>query len=99
MQLTRHPGHFDTRFARHLWGLTRIYWTSPDVPNGGALLALCVAGELGLVYANVRLAWANSRVFNAVQKQNWPACSKTAAMHNSSLRRPTFQIRVSPEQG
>ena len=72
MQLTRHPGHFDTRFARHLWGLTRIYWTSPDVPNGGALLALCVAGELGLVYANVRLAWANSRVFNAVQKQNWP---------------------------
>jgi vitamin B12/bleomycin/antimicrobial peptide transport system ATP-binding/permease protein len=68
----RHPGHFDTRFARHLWGLTRIYWTSADVAKGGPLLALCVAGELGLVYANVRLAWANGRVFNAIQDKQWP---------------------------
>lgn len=69
---TRHPGHLDTRFARHLWGLTRIYWTSPDVVRGGPLLAVCVAMELGLVYANVKLAWANSRVFNAVQDRQWP---------------------------
>ena len=71
MQRKRHPGHFDSRFARHLWELTRIYWRSPDVPKGGALLACCVAGELGLVYANVKLAWANSRVFNALQNGEW----------------------------
>jgi putative ATP-binding cassette transporter len=27
--------------------------------------------ELGLVYANVKLAWANSRVFNALQNGEW----------------------------
>jgi putative ATP-binding cassette transporter len=69
---TRHPGHFDTRFARHLWGLTRIYWTSTDAVRGFGLLVLCVAMELGLVYANVNLAWANSHVFNAVQDKEWP---------------------------
>jgi putative ATP-binding cassette transporter len=69
---TRHPGHFDTRFIRHLWGLTRIYWTSADAGRGGPLLALCVAMELGLVYANVKLAWANSGVFDAVQNKQWP---------------------------
>lgn len=72
MRLPRHTGHFDTRFARHLWGLTRIYWTSPDARRGGPLLLLCVAMELGLVYANVNLAWANSGVFNAVQNKQWP---------------------------
>ena len=72
MLRTRHTGHFDTRFARHLWSLTRIYWTSSDVAKGGPLLAVCVAMELGLVYANVKLAWANSRVYNAVQKKQWP---------------------------
>jgi len=69
---TRHTGHFDTRFVRHLVGLTRIYWTSPAARTGVPLLALCVAMELGLVYANVRLAWANSRVFDAVQNKQWP---------------------------
>src|SRR5579862_5908128 len=71
VQRKRHPGHFDSRFARHLWELTRIYWRSPDVPKGSALLACCIAGELGLVYANVKLAWANSRVFNALQNGEW----------------------------
>ncbi len=71
MQRKRHPGHFDSRFARHLWELTRIYWRSPDVPKGSLLLACCIAGELGLVYANVKLAWANSRVFNALQNGEW----------------------------
>jgi len=69
---TRHTGHLDTRFIRHLWGLTRIYWASAEAPKGLALLALCVAGELSLVFANVRLAWANSHVFNAVQDKQWP---------------------------
>lgn len=68
----RHTGHFDTRFIRHLWGLTRIYWVSPDAKKGLGLLAACVAGELGLVFANVKLAWANSHVFNAVQNKQWP---------------------------
>lgn len=69
--MTRHPGHFDARFVRHLAGLTRIYWTSPDAKRGAPLLALCVAMELGLVYANVKLAWANSQVFDAVQHKTW----------------------------
>lgn len=72
MQPTRHPGHFDLRFVRHLAALTRIYWTSPDAKRGVPLLALCVAMELGLVYANVNLAWANSQVFDAVQGKAWP---------------------------
>jgi putative ATP-binding cassette transporter len=72
LQPTRHPGHFDARFVRHLLGLTRIYWTSADAKRGAPLLALCVAMELGLVYANVNLAWANSRVFDAVQSKEWP---------------------------
>ncbi len=72
MQPTRHTGRFDTRFARHLWGLTRIYWISADAPKGASLLALCVAGELGLVYANVKLAWANGHVYNAIQARQWP---------------------------
>ena len=72
MQPTRHPGHFDARFLRHLAGLTRIYWTSKDAVRGAPLLALCVAMELGLVYANVRLARANGDVFNAVQGKSWP---------------------------
>ena len=72
LQPTRHPGHFDLRFIRHLAGLTRIYWTSKDAKRGAPLLALCVAMELGLVYANVNLAWANSKVFDAVQGKQWP---------------------------
>jgi putative ATP-binding cassette transporter len=71
-QPTRHPGHLDLRFVRHLAGLTRIYWTSSDAKRGAPLLALCVAMELGLVYANVNLAWANSKVFDAVQGKEWP---------------------------
>ena len=49
-------GIFERRFVRHLGQLTRIYWTSADDKKGGGLLALCIAGELGNVYGNVRLA-------------------------------------------
>ena len=71
MPLT-HKGVFDLRFARHLWRLTRVYWTSADAKWGAGLLALCIAGELGLVYCNVRLAIAQSGVFDAVQDKQWP---------------------------
>lgn len=67
----RHTGHFDRRFVGHLLSLIRVYWTSPEAMKGAPLLALCVAMELGLVYANVKLAWANGRVFNAVQNKAW----------------------------
>jgi ABC-type uncharacterized transport system fused permease/ATPase subunit len=60
---------FDLRFARHLWSLTRIYWRSSDALKGVGLLALCIAGELGNVYGQVRLAIANSHVFDAVQNE------------------------------
>lgn len=72
-QPTRHPGHFDLRFIRHLASLTRIYWTSPDATRGAPLLALCIGMELALVYANVELASANADVFDAVQGKAWPA--------------------------
>jgi len=60
---------FERRFARHLWQLTRIYWTSPDRRKGAGLLLLCIAGELGTVYGNVKLAGAQARVFDAVQNK------------------------------
>ena len=60
-------GIFERRFIDHLRKLTRIYWTSSDNKKGAALLALCVAGELGTVYGNVQLAQAQAKVFDAVQ--------------------------------
>jgi putative ATP-binding cassette transporter len=69
----RHAAVFDRRFVRHLWGLTRIYWRSPDNLHGAGLLALCIAGELSTVYGNVRLAMAQGQVFDAVQDKHWPS--------------------------
>jgi putative ATP-binding cassette transporter len=60
---------FERRFARHLWRLTRIYWTSSDNKKGAGLLLMCIAGELGTVYGNVRLAGAQAKVFDAVQNK------------------------------
>src|SRR4029453_6132041 len=71
--MSRHAPVFDRRFVRHLWQLTRIYWRSADARKGAGLLALCIAGELGNVYGQVRLAIANSHVFDAVQNKQWPA--------------------------
>jgi len=68
----RHAGVFDRRFARHLWRLTRIYWTSSDSWRGVALLLVCIAGELSYVYGQVRLAVAQSRIFDAIQDKQWP---------------------------
>ncbi len=71
--MTRRSAVFDRRFVRHLWQLTRIYWRTPDAKSGAALLALCVAGELGTVYGSVRLAIAQRGVFDAVQNMQAPA--------------------------
>jgi putative ATP-binding cassette transporter len=71
--MSRHAPVFDMRFARHLARLTRIYWVSNDAKKGLGLLALCIAGEMGNVYGQVRLAIANSHVFDAVQNKQWPA--------------------------
>jgi putative ATP-binding cassette transporter len=40
---------------------------------GAGLLVLCIAGELGTVYGNVRLAVAQAHVFDAVQEKQAPA--------------------------
>jgi putative ATP-binding cassette transporter len=61
------PAVFDRRFARNLWRLTRVYWTSSDAWRGGLLLALAIALELGTVYGNVMLADAQRRIFDALQ--------------------------------
>src|SRR5262249_22809911 len=52
--------------ARALWRLVRIYWTSPDAKWGWLLLAGTVALQLGGVYANVRVSFAQRDVVNAL---------------------------------
>jgi putative ATP-binding cassette transporter len=63
----RRPYLFGRRFARHLWRLIRIYWTSPDARWGALLLAGAVALELGTVYGNLLLSDAERRIMDAVQ--------------------------------
>ncbi len=58
---------FGGRFARNLWRLTRIYWTSPAAKQGGFLLALAIALEFGTVYGNVLIATAQKHVGDAIQ--------------------------------
>ena len=66
-------GIFERRFISHLRKLTRIYWTSTDAKKGAALLALCVAGELGTVYGNVRLAHgAEPASSTPCRTRRWP---------------------------
>ena len=67
------PPIFDRRFARNLWRLTRVYWTSPAARKGGVLLVLAVALEFSTVYGNVLLADAQRRVFDAVQDKQMSA--------------------------
>lgn len=73
MPRARHQPIFGRRFARNLWRLTRIYWTSPAARKAGVLLALAVALELSTVYGNVLLAGAQRRVFDAVQDKQMSA--------------------------
>jgi putative ATP-binding cassette transporter len=73
MQISRHQPIFGRRFARNLWRLTRIYWTSPAARRGGLLLTLCVALELGTVQVNVLIAGVQRRIFDAVQDKQMSA--------------------------
>ncbi len=67
---------FGRRFASHLVRLTRVYWTSPDAAKGGLLLALAVLLELGTVYGNVLLSYAQRHIFDAFQSKQMAALSQ-----------------------
>ncbi len=73
MPLAHKHALFGPRFARHLVRLTRLYWTSPDAPKGGLLLAATVALELGTVYGNVLLSDIQRRIFDAFQDKQMGA--------------------------
>jgi putative ATP-binding cassette transporter len=59
-------GLFGPRFARDLWRLTRVYWTSSDAPIGALLLAVAIALELATVHASVLIADAERQIFDAL---------------------------------
>jgi len=59
-------GLFGPRFARDLWRLTRMYWTSPDAPFGAFLLLGAIAFELATVHASVLIADAERQIFDAL---------------------------------
>jgi putative ATP-binding cassette transporter len=65
--MPRQPALFGLLFARRLWRLGRVYWTSPDAPKGGLLLAGAIALELGMVYANTLLADSQREIFDALE--------------------------------
>ena len=54
-------------FARRLWGLTRLYWSSPDAGRGGLLLALTVVLELATVYGAFVLADSQRQIYDSLQ--------------------------------
>ncbi|HWP65812.1 MAG TPA: ABC transporter ATP-binding protein/permease [Candidatus Limnocylindria bacterium] len=59
-------GLFGPRFARDLWRLTRIYWTSKDAPIGALLLLGAITLELLTVQASVLIADAERQIFDAL---------------------------------
>ena len=67
MAYTRTHAIFGRRFLRHLWHLTRAYWTSPDGRTGGLLYATAIGFELGTVQGNVMLAQAQRKIFDQIQ--------------------------------
>jgi putative ATP-binding cassette transporter len=67
------PAIFDRRFARNLWRLTRVYWTSSDAARGSLLLTLAIGLELGTVFGNVMLADGQRRIFDALQDKDGTA--------------------------
>src|SRR5690606_4191984 len=66
---------FGPRFFAHLGGLLRLYWTSPDAPRGGLLLATTVALELATVYGAVLLSDVQRRLFDAFEARDVGAFS------------------------
>jgi putative ATP-binding cassette transporter len=73
MRDPRKPAVSGYRFARALWRLLRIYWTSPDAKNGGLLLALAIGLELATVYGNVLVADASRRAGDALADRSLEA--------------------------
>jgi putative ATP-binding cassette transporter len=57
-------------FARDLWRLVRIYWTSPEAARGGALLAGAVALELLTVFGNVQVARTSAHVIDVLAQRD-----------------------------
>src|SRR5688572_8381820 len=80
MPAARKPGIAGRRLLATLYRLGRIYWASPDGKPGAAILALAVALELGTVYGNFQLAYAEGRIMDALeQKQAAPFFAATGA--------------------
>ena len=80
MPLVHKHALFGPRFARHLTRLTRLYWTSPDAPKGGLLLAATIALELGTVYGNVLLSDVQRLIFDAFQDKQMAAFTSAIAI-------------------
>ncbi|MBX3023609.1 ABC transporter ATP-binding protein/permease [bacterium] len=57
---------FGRAFARELWRLVRIYWTSRSARWGGLLLLGAISLELATVYGNVLLSDGQRRIFDAL---------------------------------
>jgi putative ATP-binding cassette transporter len=53
-----------------LWGLVRVYWTSPDAKWGALLLGGAVALELGAVQATVFVSDAQRRAVEALEARD-----------------------------
>ena len=66
-------GLFGARFARTLWRLSRVYWTSPHAWIGALLLALAIVLELATVHAAVLIADAERRIFDALGDRDMTA--------------------------
>jgi putative ATP-binding cassette transporter len=71
MPTARKPAVFGRRFARALWRLTRVYWTSSDAKWGGLLLAGAILLEFGTVYGNLLISDAERRALDALELRQW----------------------------
>ncbi len=80
MRDSRKPAVSGHRFARALWRLLRIYWTSPDAKKGALLLALAIGLELATVYANVLVADASRRAGDALADRSVEAFATAMAL-------------------
>jgi putative ATP-binding cassette transporter len=64
------PALFGPRFARALWRLGRVYWTSSDAKIGSFLLTLAVALELGTVWSALLVADGERRILDALAQRD-----------------------------
>ena len=74
---SRHPlpdprgsTRFDRRFARQLWSLVRVYWTSSDAKWGAALLAVAAALEIATVAGAVIVADIERRIIDGLEHRD-----------------------------